>query len=166
MCPSSSISQNENIPKLYQETHIVQKSPKLFVPWWEAFVEWQTSRRRACIEKKKHYASHQIGMSQLFYSDGNIRRWLAYSSDTTGIKFFFQYRLDYYILSFKKELLTRNEQFSSNFLTNFSLQYKICKLNKVSHFFTECNKRQRQVSQLFIIFVKQLLIFHIHDSLI
>ena len=118
------------------------------------------------VLKKKHYASHQIGMSQLFYSDGNIRRWLAYSSDTTGIKFFFQYRLDYYILSFKKELLTRNEQFSSNFLTNFSLQYKICKLNKVSHFFTECNKRQRQVSQLFIIFVKQLLIFHIHDSLI
>ena len=39
--------------------------------------------------KKKHYASHQIGMSQLFYSDGNIRRWLAYSSDMTGIKFFF-----------------------------------------------------------------------------
>ena len=163
MCPSS-ISQNENIPKLYEETHIVQKSPKLFVPWWEAFVEWQTSRRRACIEKKNIM---QV-ISQLFYSDGNIR-WLAYSSDTTGIKFFFQYRLDYYILSFKKGLLPRNEQFLPNFVPNLSFWYeheKWSKLNKLSHFFTECNKWQQQVSQLFIIFVKQLLIFHIHDSLI
>ena len=54
------------------------------------------------VWKKKHYASHQIGMSQLFYSDGNIR-WLAYSSDTTGIKFVFNTGLTTIFCHLKKD---------------------------------------------------------------